>query len=345
MMRTLSKLLVIMGTNMIQCTDVTKTFPVSYGLGPWLRHAGKTPRRPALVDVNLIVKPQELFGLLGPNGAGKTTILKLLATLSLPDRGRIVINGIDAARSPDAVKRQIGLCTSEERSFYFRLTARENLQFFGALAGLGGSVLDRRIDFVVDLVDLRPAIDKRFDTFSSGMRQRLALARAMIADPPILLLDEPTRGVDPVHADAMRRLLREELVAKQGKTVVLTTNILEEAWSVCDTIAILNAGAIVAQGSPVELNSKIGGRIRYAVSLDRIDPDLLERLRAIEGVLSVSSGTGGQGTVTIELVAGGRALTQLLNVVSANGTTVRGLRPLDDGLLELFRVATQASEP
>lgn len=326
--------------SMIECRNLVKTFPLSYGIGPWLRYAGKPPRRAALNDVSISVAEQEFFGLLGPNGAGKTTLLKLMATLALPDAGSIIVNGIDAIRAPNAVKQQIGLCTSEERSFYFRLTARENLQFFGTLAGLGGSLLAERIAAVVDLVDLTASLDKRFDAFSSGMRQRLALARALIADPPILLLDEPTRGVDPIHADAMRRLLREELVGRQQKTIVLTTNILEEAWAVCDNVAILNAGTIVAQGSPAELNSKIGGRMRYAISLDRIPSELLDRLRSIDGVLSVSASEGSEGTLTVELIAGGRTLTQLLSEVSDNGTTVRGLRPLDDGLLELFRVAT-----
>jgi ABC-2 type transport system ATP-binding protein len=328
----------------VECADVHKSFPSTYGLAQWLRYMGKSPRRPALSGVSLQVSPRQLFGLLGPNGAGKTTLLKLIATLSLPDSGRIVVDGIDAARSPDAVKRRIGLCTSEERSFYFRLTAHENLQFFGTLAGLGGGELEQRIAQVVELVDLTAAMTKRFDAFSSGMRQRLALARALIADPEILLLDEPTRGVDPVHADAMRRLLREELVGRRGKTIILTTNILEEAWSVCDTVAILNAGTIVAQGSPAELNATIGGRMRYAVSLDRFDEGLLARLRRIEGVLQVQAAPSGDQTLTIELVAGGRALTQLLHELSSNGTTIRGLRPLDDGLLELFRLTTQERE-
>jgi ABC-2 type transport system ATP-binding protein len=135
--------------------------------------------------------------------------------------------------------------------------------------------------------------------------------------------------------------MREELVGRRHKTIILTTNILEEAWSVCDTVAILNSGTIVAQGSPAELNATIGGRVRYAVSLDRLDDGLLARLRRIEGVLAVQAAMGGDQTLTIELVAGGRALTQALHELSSNGTTIRGLRPLDDGLLELFRVTTQ----
>ncbi len=325
---------------MIQCENVTKSFPSVYGLSAWIKHRGRPPRRIALADVTLSVRPRQLFGLLGPNGAGKTTMLKLLATLSLPDRGRILVNGLDCAVAANAVKSQIGLCTSEERSFYFRLTARQNLEFFGALAGLRGARLAARIGEVVELVDLGAALDRRFDTFSSGMRVRLALARALIADPEILLLDEPTRGVDPVHADAMRKLLRDELVQRRGKTVVLTTNILEEAWAVCDEVAILNAGTLVAKGAPAELNRQIGGRVRYAITFDRVGPDLVGRVRALEGVLHAQEGGTRGETLTVELVAGGRTLTQVLHTVSANGTTVLGVRPLDDGLLELFRTTT-----
>jgi ABC-type multidrug transport system ATPase subunit len=174
------------------------------------------------------------------------------------------------------------------------------------------------------------------------MRVRLALARALLADPIILLLDEPTRGVDPIHADAMRRLLREELVGRQGKTVVLTTNILEEAWSVCDRVAVLNEGMLVADGAPAELSTQIGGRVRYAITFDRVSPDLIERVRAIDGVFQAATGGTHAETLTVELVAGGRTLTELLRTVGANGTTVLGVRPLDDGLLELFRLTTQA---
>ena len=329
-------------TAMIECANVTKSFPNAYGLVAWLRHGGATPRRIALDAVSLHVRPRQLFGLLGPNGAGKTTMLKLLATLSLPDRGHIVVNGIDTAADPDAVKRHVGLCTSEERSFYFRLTARQNLEFFGALVGLGGAALRKRINEVIAIVDLEDSLERRFDAFSSGMRVRLALARALLADPIILLLDEPTRGVDPIHADAMRRLLREELVGRQGKTVVLTTNILEEAWSVCDRVAVLNEGKLVADGAPAELSTQIGGRVRYAITFDRVSADLIARVRSIDGVLQADAGGTHAATLTVELAAGGRTLTELLRAVGANGTMVLGVRPLDDGLLELFRLTTQA---
>lgn len=320
----------------IAFTGVSKSFPNAYGLGAWLRHRGRIPRRRALNDVCLAIAPRQLYGLLGPNGAGKTTTLKLMATLSLPDAGTITIDGIDAQRYPEEIQRRIGLCTSEERSFYFRLTARENLEFFGALAGLKAGLRSRRIGDVVEMVDLTEAVDQRFSAYSSGMRIRLALARALLADPDILLLDEPTRGVDPVHAEAIRSLMRDELVGRQGKTIVLTTNMLEEAWAVCDEVAIINAGKIVAHGAPAQLGRRIGGRMRYAISFDRLHPDLVNDVRGLPGVLEASSAAGAQ-TLNVTLVAGGRALTDVLQAVTRNGVTVFAVRPLDDGLLDFFR--------
>jgi len=321
----------------ITCDRVTKSFPSEYGFVKWLRHRGRLPRRVALEDVSLQIRARSLFGLLGPNGAGKTTMLKLLATLSLPDRGGIVVDGVDASGSPDAVKARIGLCTSEERSFYYRLTGRENLEFFGALAGLRGTQRAARIAHVAELVDLTGSLDRRFAGYSSGMRVRLALARALLADPDILLLDEPTRGVDPIHADAVRRLMREELVQRRGKTVVLTTNLLEEAWAVCDEVAILSEGRLVAQGSPPDLNRRIGGRVRYAITFDRPSEQLVQQVRRLEGVLQAHALGPSAETMTVELMAGGRTLTHVLAMVTQNGTTVLGVRPLDDGLLDLFR--------
>ncbi|HXW77356.1 MAG TPA: ABC transporter ATP-binding protein, partial [Candidatus Eremiobacteraceae bacterium] len=237
---------------MIDVKDVRKSFPVAYGFLAPIKYRGRIPRKEVLHGISFRVERGELFGLLGPNGAGKTTLLKMLCTLTTPDHGTITIDGLDAVANPDGVKRRIGLCSSEERSFYFRLTARENLEFFGALAGLRGKKLQERIEEVVALVDLGSAIDVWFAGFSSGMRQRLTLARSMLADPPILFLDEPTRAVDPVHTEELRRLIRDELVDKRGKTVIMATNLLEEAWQLCDRVAIMRRGTVAALGPPKE---------------------------------------------------------------------------------------------
>jgi len=312
---------------MIEVVDLCKSFPTQFGLLPWLKHRGRLPRRTALRNVSLEIGRGELFGLVGPNGAGKTTLLKLIASLSIPDRGAIVVNGIDAVQHPMAVKRQIGLCIGEERSFYFRLTVRQNMEFFAALAGLHGRAARRQIAEVVKLVDLAQVTDARFDSLSSGMRQRLSLARALLADPPVLLADEPTRGVDPVHAEAIRKLLRDELVTRRGKTVLLTTNLLEEAWSVCDTVAVLNRGAIVTSGSPRSIAARFKRRLRYDITIDRLSDALLARLRAVGGVNLIEPESLDDGVaLRIDLEPSAHTLTDLLRALSANGTLVRDLR-------------------
>ena len=316
---------------------LVKSFPVKYGIVPTIRHLGRVPRREVLHDISLHVRRGELFGLLGANGAGKTTLLKILATLSIPDRGSIFIDGINAVRSPMAAKRRIGLCTSEERSFYFRLSARQNLEFFGTLSGVRGPRLKTRIDEVVEMVDLGQAIDRPFSSFSSGMRQRLTVARALISDPPLLFFDEPTRAVDPVHSEELRRLMRDELVLRQGKTVVLATNLLDEAWEVCDTIAVLKQGLVVACGPPNSLDTGFARMLRYQITVSALDEALLERARAVPGLSSLDTSETKEGFVLdVSIAPSERSLTELLRAVSANGAMVRALRSEDVRPIDIF---------
>ena len=333
---------------MIVVDRLVKSFPVTYGIMPTIKHFGRIPRREVLHGISLSVRRGELFGLLGANGAGKTTLLKMLATLSIPDSGTIRIDGINAVRNPMAAKRRIGLCTSEERSFYFRLTARQNLEFFGTLMGVRGKALRKRIKEVVGMVDLGSAIDRPFSGFSSGMRQRLTVARALIADPPLLFFDEPTRAVDPVHADELRRLMREDLVGKMGKTVVLATNLLDEAWALCDTIAVLKQGMVVACGPPNSLDTNFTRMLRYQIVIDQLDDALVARAKAIPGLSSFESAQTPEGFVLdIELAPSERSLTDLLGAISSNGATVHAfrseaVRPIDI-FSDLVRV-TEADE-
>lgn len=255
----------------ISVQNVEKSFVVRHGA----RHAFSGDRcKTVLRDVSLDVRRGELIGLLGPNGVGKTTLLKMMATLMLPDAGSIEIDGIDVKKNPILARSRIGFCGSEDRSFYFRLTAGENLRFFGALAGLQGRRLQRRVEETLKEVSLGDAIDRRFGEFSSGMRQRMTVARALISDPPIVFFDEPTRAVDPIAADELRRMIRKDLVERRGKTVVLATNLLEEAWSICDRVAVVSDGTIVAVAPPGELAA---GQ-RYVAS---IEPTPIELFKAI----------------------------------------------------------------
>jgi ABC-2 type transport system ATP-binding protein len=328
---------------MLTVEHVDKSFPVAHGFGAMLRSlAGQSvPRRQVLFDVTLAVQRGELFGLLGPNGAGKSTLLKLLATLTVPDRGTMTVDGIDVATEPLEAKRRIALCTSDERSFYFRLSARENLEFFGALMGLSGAHLRRRIAECAELVDLSAHLDRRFGGFSSGMRVRLTVARALLADPSIIFFDEPTRAVDPVHAEDLRLMIRRQLVGEAGKTVILATNLLEEAWEMCDRVAVVNHGKIVALGPPRDLDVELGAVARYRVTVDEVDDDLLARTRTVPGLRDlrvVRSERGVDLHVEMEPVAG--SLGALMRAVSWNGPQLRDFRPVDTEAIDVFKKVT-----
>ncbi len=314
---------------------LTKTFPKSHHIATWLRHRGNPPRFRAIEDVSFRVHRGELFGLVGANGAGKSTILQILAGLTTPDAGTVLVNGVDGAAAPLTLRKQIGLCSAEERSFYFRLTARQNLEFFGNLHGLRGGVLRRRIAAVTALVDLEQSLDRRYEAFSSGMRQRLAIARALLGEAQVLLLDEPTRAVDPVHAAAIRSFVRT-IVVEHGKTVVLCTNLLEEAWEICDRIAIIKTGRIVKVATPEELIAR-SRRRRYAIVFDRCDDDVLARARAVPGIGTLSLQRRHDGVrMQVELDDEARTLTELLQAVSSNGVCVSQVQPDVMTPLEIF---------
>jgi ABC-2 type transport system ATP-binding protein len=329
---------------MIVVEDLHKSFPMAYGVASYLKLWGRPPRRTVLHGVNLTVARGELLGLLGPNGAGKTTLLKSLATLAIPDRGRVLIDGIDVVREPLRAKQKIGLCISEERSFYYRLTARANLEFFGALVGLHGRSLARRIDEVLEQVQLRAEIDQRFSTFSSGMRQRLTVARALLGDPEVILLDEPTRAVDPIHAEELRRFFRKRLIDELGKTVILATNLLEEAWRLCDRVAVINGGSIVALGPPHSLDTELHHIARYQITLASEDGALVTQVQSIPGVRIPSVVTDPESiTLEVEVQGSGDALKRLLGMLSSKGCTLRSLKSIEVSPVDVFAKITAAN--
>jgi ABC-2 type transport system ATP-binding protein len=231
--------------------NLAKRYPVIGGFRDLLRHPLKRAMRTALDGVSLRVGRGRAFCLLGPNGAGKTTLVKILTTLVLPDAGRAVVDGHDVEAAPAAVKRAVGYAINDERSFYWRLTGRQNLEFFGALNGLGGRRRGETINGALRLTGLGPAADIRFNAYSSGMRQMLAIARALLADADILFVDEPTRSLDPRAAARVREFLRRELVEARGKTIFWATHDLAEAGEFGHDVAIIDRGRVRAWG-PVE---------------------------------------------------------------------------------------------
>jgi ABC-2 type transport system ATP-binding protein len=193
-----------------------------------------------LSNVSFAVDRGEVVVILGENGAGKTTLLKIIAGLARPDAGQVTVLGCDGVE-PSAAMRPRVAYAGGERGFYFRLTVRENLAFFGALDGLRGRERADRIVQVTRTVDIERVLDQRFADLSSGIRQRLAVARALLTDPDVLLLDEPTRALDPPHASDLRRFVRQTLAKRFGKTIIVATNLIDEALELGDRIAVLRS--------------------------------------------------------------------------------------------------------
>ena len=211
------------------------------GFFSWRSSAAETH---ALRGISLEIATGEVFGLLGPNGSGKSTTLKLVSTVLLPDSGRVLVGGADTRARAQAVRRQVGLALASERSFFPRLTACENLEFFAALEDVPGREVSTRVDLVLASVGLEAAADKQVMKLSSGMYQRLGIARALIKRPSVLLLDEPTRSLDAAAASRLWKLVGE--LSTNGITVLLATHNFEEAAQVCDRIAVLQHGELLA---------------------------------------------------------------------------------------------------
>lgn len=214
----------------------------------------------ALDDASLDVAPGEIVCILGPNGAGKSTLIRILATIVIPDSGTAKIGGHDVVDQPDAARASLGLVLGEERSFYWRLTAHQNLEFFGVLQGMRRQDARSRADRLLEEVGLSDHRDRRFSDLSSGMRARLALARARLTEPPVLLLDEPTRSLDPEASIEFRTQLRAATQA--GACALMATHDLHEASSISDRVIILRNGKVMVslQGaSATELETMLTG--------------------------------------------------------------------------------------
>jgi ABC-2 type transport system ATP-binding protein len=207
----------------------------------------------AVDRASLAVARGEIFGLMGPNGAGKTTLLKILTTLLLPTSGEAYVAG-HAIREEAKVKRSIGVVSSEERSFYWRLTGRENLRFFACLHNLASPEITERIQKISREMGIEDYIDRRFDSYSTGMKQKLSIARSLIGDPQILFVDEPTRGLDPIAASQMRGIFRD--LSKRGITIFIITHSPEEADEICGRVAIMDKGGIKAEVKPWDIDLK-----------------------------------------------------------------------------------------
>ena len=241
----------------------------------------------AVDQISLQIERGELFGLLGQNGAGKTTLIKMLCTALLPSSGSAAVAGFDVVRQPRQVRELIGLVSGEERSFYWRLTGRQNLEFFAALAHVPGPIARRRITTLLERVGLSEQADQSFRSYSSGMRQKLAIARGLLNNPQVLFMDEPTRSLDPISAQAMRHFIAEYIIGEIGCTVILATHSMAEAEELCDRLAFIRAGRVVSEGTIAQLRRELRYGARCELHLRHMPPELPELLRRRAGISEV----------------------------------------------------------
>jgi sodium transport system ATP-binding protein len=209
----------------------------------------------AVEDVSFSASDGVVTGLLGPNGAGKTTTLRMLYTLIRPDRGTALVDGLDVAQRPMDVRRVIGVLP-DARGLYPRLTAREHVRYAGELHGLSGAALDKRVDELMELLDMKDIADRRAEGFSQGERMKVALSRALVHGPRNVLLDEPTNGLDVMSTRAVRTLIRR--LKEQGHCVLFSSHVMQEVAALCDRIVVIARGRVVAEGSPDELRARTG---------------------------------------------------------------------------------------
>ena len=332
----------------IRIRGLEKRFARRRSLGDWVRQPRARSWVTALAGISLDIPRGGFFGLLGPNGAGKTTLFKILATLVRPDAGRVDVDGIDALRDPAGVRALLTPVIADERSLYWRLSGPENLRLYAALYGVTGAQRASRIGSLLDTVGLGDAGDRMVGTYSSGMKQRLLIARALLSRPSVLLLDEPTRSLDPVSARDFRRFLREEVAGRQGCTVVLATHDADEAFDLCGRLAVLNRGGLVATGTADVLAlAAANERCRLTVSAGDAHRVIRVAEQAGFGSFVPASGSEGPWTVLEGPAAGGAEQAAELNAVLLRaGISVAGIEPVRLALADLIEgLVTRSTAP
>ena len=291
-----------MGRKSIEAVDLVKRYSTYIRLGLFRKVRRDVT---ALDRVSFSVDRGSVFGLLGPNGAGKTTTVRILSTLLLPDSGDGYIDGFSVTREPDRVKRVLGVVLSVDKGFYGKLTGRENLVYYGMLYGLSRSDSVRVANDLLDLVGLSESRDRLYEEYSLGMKARLSIAKALIHDPDVVILDEPTLGLDPVSARKIRSVIKD--LSSRGKTVMVTTHNMWEAEVLCDRIAIISSGRIIAQGSVDELkrmsNAARVVEARVYGDPSKVPPQFVVE-RVVDGIMYLKASLTDSSDVSVDRLVG-----------------------------------------
>lgn len=292
----------------------------------------------ALKGITLEVVQGEIFGLLGPNGAGKTTLIKILTTLLLPTGGEAWVNGYNVRHHENQVRATVGCMLMGERGLYWKLTGRENLEYFGALYHFSPRDRRRRAQEILDLLRLGDIADRTVETYSSGQKMNLAFGKALINDAPLLILDEPTNTLDVPSASELRAIVRK--LNAQGKTVIYTTHIMTEAETLCDRVAIIDYGQLLALGTVDQL--KVSLKRDQVIRFEGVIPSkAFTAVHKLPQVLQATrTSANGGNLLTVVTRNGGTILPQLIEVLTANGTLIQSISPQEITLEDVFIAKT-----
>jgi len=238
----------------------------------------------ALQDVNLEIQPGELFGLLGPNGAGKTTLIKILTTLLAPTTGKAFVAGFDVSRQPSQVRQRINMVSGGESSGYGLLTVRENLWMFSQFYGISSAIANQRIKQLLEMVGLADRINTKSSDLSTGLRQKMNVVRGFLTDPQVLFLDEPTLGLDVGASREVRLFIRQWVKSDPGRTILLTTHYMVEADELCDQVAIINKGRVLACDSPNNLKRRLQQEAIFRIEVSPSNNEGIKPFISLPGV-------------------------------------------------------------
>ena len=284
----------------------------------------------AIKGIDLDISEGVIFGILGPNGAGKSTLIKCLTTLLIPSAGSLKVNGYDVLVDDRDVRASIGCMLMGERGLYWKLTGRENLEFFGKLYSLPKDFLEERITYLIQLLELEDYAERTVESYSSGQRMKFAFAKALLNDAPVVFLDEPTVAMDVHGARKLRAIVKE--LPKQGKTVVYTSHIMSEIVELCDEVAIIDKGKIIARDTPENL-TKLSKKDR-ALSISGVFSEVaIEELRSVVGKVGVSDGEKTELHIQYEGIS---PLPDVTRILVNTGSQIESIRQIEPTLEDVF---------
>ncbi len=335
----------------IEANQLVKKFPARPGTGDKPTDGAPAPKRKlfqfgkkepkpmftAVNGVDLQIRRGEIFGLLGPNGAGKSTTIRMLCTLLEPTSGWARVNGFDVVKQANEVRRNLGTVLAGERSIYWKLSGRENLEYFAALYHIPAPVAKKRVEDLLERMEIKDRANELVEKYSTGMRQRIAIAKALLARPPILLLDEPTLGLDPQAARNLRELIAE--LKREGHTILLTTHYMEEADQLSDRIGIIDTGKVIALDTPDGLKRRIEQKEVIKLEVTGWHQEIGDKLKSISGIenlMSYQQGEADLWEVNMQAQNSRTAIPRIVEHISSNGTRLVNMNIVKPSLEDVF---------